>query len=212
VSPPIDGAGDAKERISDTQFYRPGRVNADGSFTIMGLQACGVGFYLSGVDGGLRIKRIERDGVELKDAIEVRPGDKVAGVRIVAHRAQGRIRGQVQFTGGALPDGWMLQARASLPVSADELKPGARMPVSDERAGGYALVDEKGRFVIERLPAGEYDLSITKSKRLANGGRQGFHPPVSNRRVTVRDDVETSVTLTIDISHINQPNNQEDRR
>ncbi len=208
VSPPIDAAGDVKERISGTQFYRPGRVNADGSFTITGLQACGLGFYLASGDDGLRIKRIERDGVELKAAIEVRPGDKVTGVRIVAHRARGRIRGQVQFTGGALPDGWLLQARASLPVSADEWKPDARMPVSVERAGGYAVVDEKGRFVIERLPAGEYDLSITKSKRLANGGRQGFHPPVSNRRVTVRDDVETSVTLTIDISQINQPNNQ----
>ena len=166
-------------------------------------------------DGGLRIKRIERDGVEIKDAIEVRPGDKVTGVRIVAHRAQGRIRGQVQFTGGALPDGWLLQASASLPVSADELKPGARMPVSVERAGGYASVDEKGRFVIERVPAGEYELSITMFKRLANGSQQGSRP-VSNRRVTVRDDVETSVTLTLDISQINQPNNQpnnqEDRR
>jgi hypothetical protein len=211
VSQPIDAAGDAKERISGTQFYRPGRVNADGSFTIMGLQACGVGFYLSSVDGGLRIKRIERDGVEVKDAIEVRPGDKVTGVRIVAHRAQGRIRGQVQFTGGALPDGWLLEARASLPVSADEFKPGARRPVSVERAGGYASVDEKGRFVIERVPAGEYELSITMFKRLANGSQRGSRP-VSNRRIIVRDDVETSVTLTLDISQINQPNNQEDRR
>jgi len=196
VSPPIDAAGDANERASGTQYYKPGRVNADGSFTIKGLQACGVGFYLS---GGLRIKRIERDGVEVKDAIEVRPGDKVTGVRIVAHRAQGRIRGQVQFTGGALPDGWLLQARASLPVSADELKPGARMPVSVGRAGGYASVDEKGRFVIERVPAGEYELSITMFKRLANGSQQRGRP-VLNRRVIVRDDVETSVTLTLDIS------------
>ena len=76
--------------------------------------------------------------------------------------------------------------------------------------------DEKGRFVIEGLPAGEYDLSINMNKRLANGNRQWFSPPVSNQRVTVGDDVETSVTLTLDISHINQPdnrpNNQEDRR
>jgi hypothetical protein len=215
VSPPIDAAGDANERASDTQFYRPGKVNADGSFTIMGLQACGVGFNLSSVDGGLRIKRIERDGVEIKDAIEVRPGDKVTGVRVVVHRAQGLIRGQVQFTGGALPDGWVLQAHASPPVSADEFKPRARMPVSVERAGGYASVDEKGRFVIERVPAGEYEMSITMFKRLANGSRQ-VSRPVSNRRVIVRDDVETSVTLTIDLSQINQPdnrpNNQEDRR
>jgi hypothetical protein len=216
VSPPIDAAVDANERASGTQFYKPGRVNADGSFTIKGLQACGLGFYLSSFDGGLRIKRIERDGVEIKDAIEVRPGDKVTGVRIVAHRAQGRIRGQVRIAGGALPAGWRLQAYASPPTSADESKSGARTPVLAEGNGGYAIVDEKGRFVIEGLPAGEYDLSITMIKSLANGSQQAFSPPGSNRRVTVGDDVETSFTLTLDISRINQPdnrpNNQEDRR
>jgi hypothetical protein len=216
VSPPIDAAVDANERASGTQFYKPCRVNADGSFTIKGLQACGLGFYLSSFDGGLRIKRIERDGVEIKDAIEVRPGDKVTGVRIVAHRAQGRIRGQVQFTGGALPNGWRLQAYASRPTPADESKSDARTPASAERNGGSAFVDEKGRFVIERLPSGEYDLSITMIKRLANGTQRGFRPPGANRRVTVRDDLETSVTLTVDISQIiqpnNQPNNREDRR
>jgi len=216
MSPPIDAAGDANERASGTQFYSPGRVNADGSFTIKGLQACGVSFSLSSFDGGLRIKRIERDGVEVKDAIEVRPGDKVTGVRIVAHRAQGRIRGQIRIAGGALPDGWRLDASASRPASANESNSGARTPVLAEGTDGYAIVDEKGRFVIEGLTAGEYDLSITMGKRDANGSRQIFSPPGSNQRVTVRDDVETSVTLTLDISHINQPNNrsnnQEERR
>jgi carboxypeptidase family protein len=216
VSPPIDAAGDPNERASGTQFFNYSRVNADGSFTIKGLQACGVGFYLSSSDGGLRIKRIERDGVEVKDAIEVRPGDKVTGVRIVTYRAQGRIRGQVKFTGGALPDGWRLQAYASRPTSVDESKSGARTPVLAEGNGGSAFVDEKGRFVIEGLPAGEYDLSITMIKRLANGSQERFSLPGSNQPVTVRDDVETSVTPTLDISQINQPNNQpnnkEDRR
>jgi carboxypeptidase family protein len=207
VTPLSDATGDANERVSVPQYLMPARANADGSFTVKGLQAGGVSFSISGNAGGLRIKRIERDGVEIKDAIEVRPGEKVAGVRIVAHRGQGRIRGQVQFTGGALPDGWRLEAYASLPVSADESKPGARMPVSVEETGGDAFVDEKGRFVIEGLPAGEYNLSITMLKRLANGNRHGFSPPGSNQRVTVRDDIETSVTLTLDISHINQPNN-----
>jgi protocatechuate 3,4-dioxygenase beta subunit len=221
VSPPTDAAGDANALSSSQQFFTPGRVNADGSFTIKGLQAGGVSFYLSDFDGGLRIKRIERDGVEVKDAIEVRPGERVSGVRIVAHRAQGRIRGQVRFAGGALPAGWRLEAYASRPTPADESKSGARTPVSVEGIGGHAFVDEKGRFVIEGLPAGEYDLSITMGgKRGANGSRQIFSPPGSNQRVTVGDDVETSVTLTIDISQINQPNNrpnnqpnnQEDRR
>ena len=97
-----DATGDASERSSPPRFSIPGTVNADGSFILNGLQAGGVSFRLSSFSGGLRIKRIERDGVEVKDAIEVRPGEKITGVRIVAHRAQGRIRGQVQIAGGAL--------------------------------------------------------------------------------------------------------------
>jgi hypothetical protein len=208
-----DATGDANERPPFQQFFTPARVNADGSFVLKGLHAGSVGFFLS---YGLRIKRIERDGVEVKDAIEVRPGERVSGVRIVVYRAQGRIRGQVQIVGGALPDGWRVDANAERPESADESKRGARMPVSIDRTGGYALVDEKGRFVIERLSAGEYDLSITLVKPGANGSREVVNSPVSNRRVNVRDDVETSVTFTLDISRINQPNNrpnnQEDRR
>ncbi|HKC87186.1 MAG TPA: carboxypeptidase-like regulatory domain-containing protein, partial [Blastocatellia bacterium] len=216
VTPLGDATGDANERLSVHRYYGPAEVHVDGSFTIKGLQAGGVSFQLSSSSGSLRIKRIERDGVEVKDAIEVRPGEKIDGVRIVVHRAQGRIRGQVRIAGGALPDGWRADVFASRPESADESKSGARTPVSAEEIGGYASVDEKGRFVIEGLTAGEYNLSITLIKLGPNGSRQGYSPPGSNQRVTVRDGVETSVTLDLDMSSINrpnsQPNNQEDRR
>jgi hypothetical protein len=214
VTPLSDSTGDANERFSAPQFFTPGRVNTDGSFTVKGLQAGGVSFDISRSDPRLRIKRIERDGVEIKDAIEVRPGERVTGVRIVVHLAQGRISGQVRIAGGALPDGWGLYANVSRPASADESKSGARRPVLVEKRSEYAFVDEKGRFVIDGLTAGEYDLFISIVKRTAGGGNQMVPGP--KQRVTVRDDVETSVTLDLDMSSINRPNsrpnNQEDRR
>src|SRR5215813_13167785 len=115
VTPLGDATGDANERLSVHRYYGPAEVHVDGSFTIKGLQAGGVSFQLSSSSGSLRIKRIERDGVEVKDAIEVRPGEKIDGVRIVTYRAQGRIRGQVRIAGGALPDGWRADAFASRP-------------------------------------------------------------------------------------------------
>ena len=212
VTPLSDTTGDANERSSVPQFSRPAIVNADGGFVLKGLLAGSVSFYLSSYPGGLRIKRIERDGVEVKDAIEVRPGEKVAGVRIVAYRAQGRIRGQVQIAGGALPEGSQFRIDATAPEPAGESKSGATMPVSVEGRGGYALADEKGRFVIEGLPAGEYDLSITLVKRNADGSRQPFSSPGSNQHVTIRENGETSVTITFDLRRINQPQNQPNNR
>jgi Carboxypeptidase regulatory-like domain len=207
VTPLSDATGDANGRLSAGRYFRWAEVHADGSFTIKGLQAGGVSFRLW-AGGALRIKRIERDGVEVKDAIEVRLGEKITGVRIVVYQPQGRIRGQVQITGGALPEGSHFQIRAARPAPPDESKSSARAPVSVEGTGGYALADEKGRFVIEGLPAGEYDLSINLIKRNADGSQQAVSLPGSNQRVTVRENAETSVTITFDPSRINQPQNQ----
>jgi hypothetical protein len=208
VTPLSDATGDANERLSVQRYYGPSVVNADGGFTIKGLQAGGVSFHLWSSSRSLRIKRIERDGVEVKDAIEVRPGEKIDGVRIVAYQPQGRIRGQVQIAGGALPEGSHFQIVAGRPAPADESRSSARAPASVEEPGGYAIADEKGRFVIEGLPAGEYDLSITFVKRNADGSQQAVSLPGSNQRVTVRENAETSVTIPFDPSRINQPQNQ----
>jgi hypothetical protein len=208
VTPLSDATGDANERLSVQRYYRPSVVNADGSFTIKGLHAGGVSLRLWSSSRSLRIKRIERDGVEVKDAIEVRPGENITGVRIVTYQPQGRIRGQIQITGGALPEGSHFQINAARPAPAGESKSSARAPVSVEGTGGYALADEKGRFVIEGLPAGEYDLSINFVKRNVDGSQEAVGFPGSNQRVTVRENAETSVTITFDPSRINQPQNQ----
>jgi hypothetical protein len=92
--------------------------------------------------------------------------------------------------------------------------PSDRMPVARGRISRSAFIDEKGRFVIEDLPAGEYNLSINVVRRTADGSMEGS--PWSNQRVTVSENAETPVTITIDLNKINQPGNQpdnlEDRR
>ncbi|MBO0857552.1 MAG: carboxypeptidase regulatory-like domain-containing protein [Chloracidobacterium sp.] len=212
VTPLSDETVDANGRVSVPGFTAPARVSADGGFVLKGLRAGGVSFMLVNLSGALRIKRIERDGVEVKEAIQVRPGEKITGVRIVAYRPQGLIRGQIQIVGGALPDGWRLGVQANRPAAAGELKSDPRMFASIESTGGSAVVDEKGRFVIDGLPAGEYDLSITLSKRNGDGSQQSVSSPESNQRVTVRENVETPVTITFDLGRINRPQQQEERQ
>jgi protocatechuate 3,4-dioxygenase beta subunit len=226
-----DATDDANDRFSITWSARFASVNTDGSFVLEGLTGR-VSFILAGSHGWLQIKRIERDGVEAKDAIEVRTGENIAGIRIVAYQPQGRIRGEVQIAGGALPDGWRLAGQlavnAGRPAPADEAKsaPHMRMPIVGtdgyfliDKNGrfvgtdGYLFIDESGRFVIEGLPAGEYDLSITLIN--TNPDRiwePPVSPPGSNQRVTIRENEETPVTITIDLSDIKWPQQQEKRQ
>jgi hypothetical protein len=190
------------------------KVNADGGFTLRGLPAGKVSFNVTGFGSRAPIKRIERDGVEIKDAIEVRPGEEITGVRIMLYQAQGRIRGQVQIAGGALPDGLRLHARATRSEPAGEANPSDRIPVAHNIISRSAFIDDKGRFVIEELPVGEYDLFIATVRQTANGNREDS--VWSNQRVTVSENAETPVTITIDLNKANQPSNQpnnlEDRR
>jgi hypothetical protein len=211
-TPSSNATGATDERYSIPQYLPSVRINADGSFTIRGLQAGRVSFRLLDYSGPQRIKRVERDGVEIKDAIEVKPGEKIDGVRIAVYQAQGRIRGQVQIVGGSLPDASRLYASAAQLMSAEELISGARIPVAIGGIGRSAFVDEKGRFVIEGLSAGEYDLTITLTRRTGEGSWESASSPRSNQRVILGENEETSVTITFDLSGINQPKKQEDRR
>jgi carboxypeptidase family protein len=214
----VKSLSDANNPSSVPSPAGPASVGADGSFTIKGLNAGKVSFML--ISDGPRIKRIEHDGVEVKDAIEVKAGENIAGVRIVAFNPQGRIRGQFQIAGGALPDNWQLEVNARRLASADESNSGGRIPVSPYAANGHALVDEKGRFVIERLPSGEYDLSFTLTKLIAKGQRESIGLRELNQRVTVVENGSTPVTINLDLSRINfsqnqpnnMPNNMEERQ
>ena len=222
-----DETGDANGRFSIKWAARPAPVNADGSFVLEGVTGR-LNFILSGSDGWLQIKRIERDGVEVKDGIEVRPGENIAGIRIIAYHPQGRIRGEIQFAGGALPDGWgmawELAVNPGSPAPDDEAESApTRMPIKGTDGYfhfdknwrffgivGHELIDETGRFVIEQLPAGEYDLSITLNN-LREWSRP-VCPPGSNQRVAVRENEETHVKITIDLSDIKWPQLQERRQ
>jgi len=207
VTPLSDATGDA-DLYSILGSTRRASVDDDGSFVIKGLRAGRVSFAL--LHSELRIKRIERDGVEVKDAIEVKAEEKIAGVRIVAYQPQGRIRGKVQIAGGALPNGLLLEVNVKRLVSADESKSGALWLPSLELTGS-AFVHKNGRFAIEGLPAGEYDLS-TSANWIADVSQRPVNSPGSNQRVTVRENEETSVTITIGPTPINRRQQQKERQ
>ncbi|PYS92949.1 MAG: hypothetical protein DMF64_06720 [Acidobacteria bacterium] len=157
-------------------------INADGSFLITGLRPGKVQLFLGYPPvKGFTLLRVQHDGADSPQGIEVTSGAQVSGVRVVVAYGTGVIRGQVQYPSGARPAG-------------------ARIAVNVRRAGaaegeGYVasvLVDELGRFVVENLSAGEYELTLFDAATPTPGQRR---QPADRKLVNVPDTGEVQVTL-----------------
>ena len=172
------------------------KIAGDGSFRFTGAAPMRATFYYdSALNEIFSIKRIERDGVEIRSAMEIKRGEQITGVRIIVAPANGAIRGQVEMVGAKLPEGGQFDIWVSpVRTTAGDEKAQAFYPKS-----GRAVADEKGRFLIERLAAGDYDLTCNAMVR---SGQSGWSSAPGTRtvkqRVTVSGGAETTVKLTFD--------------
>jgi hypothetical protein len=158
-------------------------ISPDGSFQLTGLRPGKVFINLKADNetlNGLSILRIERNGEELKQGIEIKPGEDVLDLRIMIADGTGVIRGQVKVEGGTMPQG----ARMTASIS-NQLR----------FANGYAQVDEDGRFVFSGLAAGTYHITLNtygpppqQAVRLL---------PTLTQTVKVTDANESSVVFTL---------------
>ncbi len=161
----VDGVSDpallAKlKRVSLNAGGVGSNIDPDGSYYFCGLRPgrAKVSAF-SWPNSGFWLLRVERDGIDLRDGIDVSAGDHVTDVRIVLAYASGVIRGQVTVSGSGLPQGVRLQIQAHR-LGGD----GDTNPV-------FAESDELGRFVILGLISGEYELSAGSSFISAAGQR-----------------------------------------
>lgn len=135
------------------------KINRDGSFRLGGLQPGKVQFNLTNIGRGptgFTLARVELDGVPQRDGFEVVAGQQITTVRLVFVYGQGIVRGQIQIVGGQLPEG----ARMSV-VARRTDAPGGGI------SGSPAQVDARGQFLIQGLAAGEYELTLNASPRMA---------------------------------------------
>jgi hypothetical protein len=132
-------------------------------------------------------------------------GEQIAGVRIVVVQPDGSIRGQIEIADGKLPVGWQLHISATpmKTTTSDGGYPTFR------QGGGYAVADEKGRFVIERLIAGEYEVTLTAVVKMSQF-EWDKAPGISavKQRVTVNGGTETPVKMLINLARRLQEDRQ----
>lgn len=168
-------------------------IAPDGSFRAIGLPRGIANFsvFTYPANKGLTLVRVERDGVEQKNGIEIGLAEEITGVKVVFAYGTGAIRGQVQMEGGEIPAG-------------------AMMFLSIRRIGGVPhqgrmppLPDSRGRFAIDGLLPGEYELSLSVQVRPVPGSPQ-MNAKSVKQTVTVTNEAETQVTMVVDLNEKNQ--------
>jgi len=169
----------------------PVRIALDGSFRITGLPRGTAAFSMYyPASKGLALIRVERDGVEQKNGIEVGSGEEISDVKVVLAYGTGTIRGQVKVDGGDIPAGAMMFLNIQ--------RTGTKQPLN----GRTPTPDSRGRFLIEGLQPGEYELSLLFQFRPVTPVAGG--PPVISKNVkqtvTVLNDQDSQVTLLVDLN------------
>jgi hypothetical protein len=117
---------------------------------------------------------VQRRGLEVKE------GEQITGVRVIINYGTATIRGFVTIENGPLPQGARIFVRL---LKAGEV-PTIRPP----------NVDERGRFLVEGLPAGSYEISVSVFG-------PGLRPrPEVKQDVVLQDGVVSDVTITLDLA------------
>ena len=165
-------------------------VNADGGFRLTGIRPGKLHLFSFMRPGGpnvpLRLLRIESNGSELRDGVDVRPGEDISGLRMVLGAGSSVLRGDVKIEGGPLE--------------------GVTLYVMYRRTNGNpntferADLDARQHFVIKGLTPGEYELTIgPMSVEISGegGSRMANRMPTVKQTVVVGGGADAAVTLVM---------------
>jgi len=190
--------GEAQARFSQLQLQASNRgeeisaprqmtahVAPDGSFRIVGVQPGRLSFYINSFfePTKLAILRTERGGMAQKEGVAIAAGESVNDIRVVMAVTSATLRGEIKTSGDGSLDDYDLTITA--------MRVGGEPPFSKHTEE----VDAGGRFTIDELIPGDYEVTVTAKE----GAAPTSKPATAKQRVTVMKDSETSVTLTIEL-------------
>ena len=186
--PPVPGAGGVVVSSATSS------IGPDGSFRLAGLTSGALNISLGGLNlpfppKGFNIARIERDGISVV-RVEIKDGEDVTGVRVVLSYGSAVLRGVVTLDGDPLPPG----IRASLRL----VKPGEVNPSINLRP---PVVDERGHFLIEGIPAGTYELTVFVGTTSAPASPAR----IAKRTVTIQDGTTSDITVAVESTVPSRP-------
>lgn len=165
-------------------------IKPDGTFLITGVAPGNVRLHINnGGDSTLSFIRMERGGAPIEESFKLAKGEKVTDLRLVFTVGTGVIRGQIQATGQpqAIAGTYRIQARLQGNTTGTWF---------------HNVVDDKGRFELSSLPAGEYELQLFGSSQMPNGDRQ--MRLLAKHKVSVSSGSTVTMTIPYDPNRLFQ--------
>jgi 5-hydroxyisourate hydrolase-like protein (transthyretin family) len=161
------------------------RIKPDGSFALGGVSAGTLSFSINtgGRESGVKLVRVERDGVIQPNAISIQEREHISGLRLFAAVSSGGISGVIQVVNGTLPPGSQFTVQLA---RADD--------ATENQGWNTWQADSRGRFLVEQLAAGTYQIVVWVN------GPNLRRPPTAKQLVTVTDGAVTEVTVKIDLN------------
>ncbi len=149
-----------------------------------------------GGPSGLTLLRIERDGADVQAGLQVGPGEQVGRVRLIATYGNATLRGLVRIDGGTLPPQMRLSVTARRTDAGDGI---------NDRGARNVPVDQSGRFQIDQLVAGTYEIRL----QVPGAGRNATTP----QTVTLASGAVQNVILPLNLADLSaQPPRGNPRR
>ena len=165
-------------------------IAGDGSFRLSGLGPGTASISIGPANGFDQMKgfvqsRIEREGVIQPRGIDVKEGEQITGVRLIVNYGNATLRGSVTIENGPLPEGARIFVRLMRMGEVPNIRP--------------PNVDQRGRFIVDGLPSGSYEVSVS-----VTGG--GLKPrTLVKREIVLQDGVASDVNITLDLTAGPQP-------
>jgi hypothetical protein len=163
-------------------YVRPVTLAPDGSFRLTGVRPGRFNLNVSSEVKGLSFSRLEVGGVTQREGVQVAEGAQVTDVRLVLVYGSAVLRGQLNFPGGGAP-----------PQGMRTIVMARRVGSNDEQWSKGAEGDTRGRFQLEGLAAGEYEVQARAF------GTTGRGPGLVSelQRVSIGEGGDVTITLTL---------------
>ena len=166
-------------------------IDAAGNVQFKGVRTGNVTINLTGKEAkGFSIRRIERDGAPVTDGLQVNAGETITGLRIVLALGSGTIRGEIKVEGGTLPEDVGLRIRAKT--------------TNKSQGDGWGNIDARGKFLIENLNSGSYDLVVETFMNRPPYTKPSATLQTNSKTVQVTNGQDQTVNLTVTIGSTNK--------
>jgi hypothetical protein len=160
-------------------------IGPDGRFEFTALRPGKIEIRPATLPQGFTLLRIEHNGVQVRDGLDLSAGERETGVRVIVTYGTGSIRGQIKVEGGVLPTrmDWLLTIRRA----------------DGDGELSSQMIDARGTFWVKDLAPGLYEITAEADYREIPGVTPTPYPAPIKQTVAVENKSESQVLLVLDL-------------